>query len=76
MKLFQLKFSTLILRFYLIMAIVIVSFFAGYPILAILSLPVFISAMLGLQLRRSKNALKSTVRERSFTPKHEHQTAH
>jgi len=42
------SFSTVILRFYLMMAFVIIPFVLGVPYLAILSLPVFLSALLGL----------------------------
>ena len=49
MKLFSLNFSTLVLRFYLLMAIVIGAFFIGYPVLAILALPVFLSSMMGMK---------------------------
>jgi len=60
MKLFSLNFSTLVLRFYLLMAIVIGAFFIGYPILAILALPVFLMSMM---------AVKFTLPRLSFTKK-------
>ena len=50
MKLLQLNFSTLILRFYLVMAIVIGAGFAGQWWLAILALPVFYSALMGIKI--------------------------
>ena len=49
MKLMDLKLSTLILRFYLMMAIVIGAGFLGQWWLAILSLPVFFSALMGIK---------------------------
>ncbi len=49
MKMFTLPFDKLILRFYLLMAVVIVPFFMGVPILALLALPVFLSALLGVE---------------------------
>lgn len=49
MKLFSLSFSTLILRFYLLMAIVIGAFFIGLPILSLLALPLFFISMMGLK---------------------------
>ncbi len=76
MKLFHLNFVSLILRFYLLMAIIIGAYFIGYPILAILSLPVFISAMLGIKFTRSKNVARTTTQE-NIRPHHvQHQTAH
>ena len=49
MKLLQLNIGTLILRFYLVMAIVIGAGFAGHWWLAILALPVFYSALIGIK---------------------------
>ena len=51
MKLFSLNFSTLILRFYLMMGIVIVSFFIGFPLVAILALPVLFISMMGMEFK-------------------------
>ena len=59
MKLFQVDFSTLILRFYLIMAIVIGAFFLGQPWLAALSLPVFFITLMGIKFSFRRTA-KST----------------
>jgi 1,4-dihydroxy-2-naphthoate octaprenyltransferase len=53
MKAFQLKISTLLLRFYLMMAIVVIAGFTGQWWLAVLSLPVFISAILGIQFGKN-----------------------
>ena len=75
MKLFHLNFASLILRFYLLMAIVIGAYFIGYPILAILSLPVFISAMMGIKFTRTKKALRTTPQENNGTINVRHQTA-
>jgi hypothetical protein len=49
MRLFNVNFATLIIRFYLLMAIVIGAFFAGYPWLALLSLPVFFISLMGIK---------------------------
>jgi len=54
MKLFSLNFATLILRFYLLMAIVIGAFFIGIPALALLALPVFLISMMGVQFANSR----------------------
>lgn len=49
MKLLDLSITTLMLRFYLLMAIVIVAGFLGYWSLALLALPVFFSALMGIR---------------------------
>jgi hypothetical protein len=48
MKILGLNIATLILRFYLLMAIVIIAGFTGVWWLALLALPVFVSALLGI----------------------------
>ncbi|MFT4535836.1 MAG: hypothetical protein ACI9P5_003206 [Saprospiraceae bacterium] len=45
MTFYTASFDTVVLRFTLMMAAVIVPFFIGIPILAIISLPIFLSAM-------------------------------
>ena len=76
MKLFNLNFASLILRFYLLMAIVIGAFFIGYPILSILALPVFFSAMMGMRFTRVKNKVTSPAREKVGSHSAQHQAAH
>ena len=50
MKLLNLSVTTLILRFYLLMAIVIGAGFSGYWAIALLALPVFFSALMGIKI--------------------------
>jgi hypothetical protein len=59
MKLFQVSFSTLIVRFYLLMLIVIVAGFSGYWMIALLALPVFFTALMGIQFNRKIIAKKT-----------------
>jgi hypothetical protein len=54
MKLLDLNITTLMLRFYLLMAIVIAAGFSGYWSLALLALPVFFSALMGISFSRTK----------------------
>lgn len=75
MKLFSLNFTTLILRFYLLMGIVIGSFFAGLPWLAILSLPVFLSAMMGVSFSKIRFSYKTRIAEKRIYAGF-HQAAH
>lgn len=59
MKLLELSVSTLILRFYVMMAIVIGAGFSGLWWLSILALPVFYTALMGIKfsqpVRHKKN---------------------
>jgi hypothetical protein len=59
MKLYQLSISTLILRFYILMAIVIIAGFSGMLLLSILALPVFFSCLMGLQFSKMKTVKKT-----------------
>ena len=56
MRMFEASVQTVILRFYLMMAVVIGSFFAGVPWLALLSLPILLSAMLGVSFKGKQGA--------------------
>ena len=84
MKLFNVKFSTAIWRYYLMMGIVIVAFFIGYPILALLSLPVFFITLMGVQFTPLRSSRKPKPSAEKITetsaPKpvgsRQHQTAH
>jgi UPF0716 family protein affecting phage T7 exclusion len=70
MKFMQLNLTTLIIRFYLMMAVVIVALFAGIPWLAILSLPIFFSALMGISFQRTtatKQARTAKQRDQQFT---------
>ena len=48
MRFFALTFDKVLLRFFLMMACVIGGIFAGQPLVAILALPIFLSAVLGV----------------------------
>lgn len=50
MQLFQANIKTVILRYYLMMAVVFVSLFLHIPILAILAAPLFLSALLAVKI--------------------------
>lgn len=76
MKLFELSISGLIIRYYLMMAIVIVSFFIGMPILSILALFVFFFALIGAKFdwRLKKATRKALAKDAEI--KRAHQPAH
>lgn len=50
MKVFKLNIAGLVIRFYLLMAVVLVGGFTGFWWIALLALPIFLSAMLGVTL--------------------------
>jgi len=52
MKLFQLRIDTLFLRFYLMMAIVLIAGFTQMWVITFLALPVFLSCLMGMQFGR------------------------
>ena len=60
---YNLSVSGVILRFYIMMACVIIPIFIGYPVLAFLSIPVFLSIMFGISFKRSKE--NKTVKQES-----------
>ena len=71
MKYFKASFATILLRFYLMMTIILASFMAGFPLLALLGVPVFLSALLGLSFSMSRkkastNTIKNTKPTLSF----------
>ena len=77
MKLLNLNFTTLILRFYLLMAIVIGSFFLGFPLFSLLALPLFAVSLLGITFERKKRVTR--VQEVTRTSKVQvgtHQVSH
>ena len=55
MKLFHLSLTTLMLRFYLMMAVVIVAGFAGIWPIAFLALPIFMTCLLGVKFTFGDN---------------------
>jgi len=62
MKITSASFDTVIQRFYLMMTIVIASFFAGYPIFAILAVPVFLSALAGVSFKKDKTRSRNQIK--------------
>lgn len=81
MKLFNLSFSTIIIRFYLMMAIVIGAMFAGVPLLALLAFPVFFITLVGVQFKSlpwsaSRKTAPETNEIRESSVKRSHQPVH
>lgn len=67
MKLSSASIESIIWRFYLMMFIVIGSLYIGYPNLASLSVPVFLSCLLGVKI---KNEEKPTERNKEIFTEH------
>ncbi len=51
MKFFTLSLGTMLVRYYLMMACVVIALFIGQPLLALLAIPLFLSAVLGISFR-------------------------
>lgn len=61
MKFFNINFATVMVRFFLMMAVVIGGLFAGQGWLAVLALPIFLSVMLGISFERTTTPAKAGV---------------
>ena len=57
-----LSFATVVVRFYLVMAIIIAAGFLGQWWLALFALPVFISAVLGIAIQQKEKAVATVHR--------------
>lgn len=65
MKAFEAKFDTIIWRYYLMMASVIIPFFLGVPLISLIALPLFLISILGISFKREKTK-KMTTKHRSL----------
>ena len=63
-KPFSTSLAAVLIRFYLMMAVVIIAMFSGQAWLAVLSLPIFLSALLGLSIERAT----TTAVDQKMTP--------
>ena len=57
---FSLSIGGVVVRFFLMMAIIIVGVFTGMPWLTVLGLPIFLSALMGVSIGGSANAEAKT----------------
>ncbi len=60
MKPFELSFSGVIIRFYLMMGIIIAAGFSGYLILGLLALPLFLISLMGVSTKEKKALATAT----------------
>ncbi len=74
MKMFRLSFETLMIRYYLMMAAVIVAGFVGNWWIALLALPIFLTCLLGLTFGRKEvtmDELRTEPVTKTFKPEEE-----
>ena len=62
---YNISVEGLIWRFYLLMLVVIVPFFIGYGIFALVALPILLSAMFGMSYKQVKNTESKQVKEKA-----------
>lgn len=63
LKAFKISISTVVLRFYLMMTLVVVAGFSGYWLVGLLALPVFLSIMMGVSFSWKSKFEKPTPAE-------------
>lgn len=63
-KLFEATWDIILLRYYLMMAIVFIAGFSGYWVLSVLAFPVFLSCIMGAKI--SFTTKKETHKEKSI----------
>ncbi|MEL7247670.1 MAG: hypothetical protein AAFO03_04605 [Bacteroidota bacterium] len=54
MEFFSINIATVIIRFFLMMAVIIIGVFSGQWWLTVLGLPIFLSVMLGISFKRKQ----------------------
>jgi hypothetical protein len=72
MKLFQLSVVSFVWRLYLMMAIVVISGFTGLWFISILALPVFFSALIGMQFQKHIDIAGSKRKVIQHSSSHQH----
>lgn len=75
MTFYNASFETVTLRFLLMMGVIIVAVMAGIPILAVLGLPIFLAAMLGLSFKDTTKKQAVTMNVRTSERTYENQKA-
>ncbi|WP_116108636.1 hypothetical protein [Lewinella sp. IMCC34191] len=56
MRFYAITFDKVVIRFYLMMGVVLLGMFSGYYAIALLALPIFLSAILGVSFRAETTA--------------------
>lgn len=76
MKLLSLSVTGMVWRLYLMMALVIIAGFTGLWFLALLALPVFLSALIGIEFSHKATVKKPKLSGATHKTKEQHHTAH
>ena len=63
MELFNISLTTVMIRFYLMMAVVIIGLFTGLNWMAFLALPLFLSIMLGATFKTKKATKAAQIKD-------------
>ena len=64
---FSLPFDKIILRFYLMMAVVVAAFFAGVPWLGLVAVPIFMSILMGIRVTKTTSQKRFTIKSSQRT---------
>lgn len=68
MRFFACTFDKVLIRFFLMMAAVIGGMFAGQPLIALLALPLFLSAILGVSFMPEEVLVAESAKEATMKP--------
>jgi len=68
MEFFNISVSTIVIRFFIMMAVIIAGVFTGQYWLVVLGLPIFLSGMLGIGFKTKEKEVKDA--KRSNMPSH------
>ncbi len=60
MRFYAITFDKVVIRFYLMMGVVLLGMFTGIYALALLALPIFLSAMLGITFKAEEKAVSDS----------------
>ena len=61
MEFFNINIATVIIRFFLMMAVIIAGVFTGQWWLTVLGLPIFLSVMLGISFKKKQETATTSV---------------
>ena len=61
MEFFNINIATVIIRFFLMMAVIIAGVFTGQWWLTVLGLPIFLSVMLGISFKKTQETATTSV---------------
>lgn len=68
LKAFDLNIGNVMMRFYLMMAVVIAAGFSGYWLVALLALPIFLSTIMGISFTKNNKKMSSKERSIEYSP--------